>query len=245
MQTTPLFFFAVMQVLQTNPVRLKAGNRCKATLRKGCCKRKLMHFKDASVKLFCIDPPYEMTKHKWDKKWSQADWQVILQHAWRVLAPGGRLVMFGKGDFFCETQQYIKKLTPFKTSYSKITWVHPNRTDSRYAMHNYCTLDEDIGVFMRSEGATQYPLPNHTTEKSPYYHDIIKSEKAMKPLSLMKRLICNYTQKGDTVADICFYRACITGQAAIQTGRNFTGIELDASNFKEGMQALIGTETGH
>ena len=51
-----------------------------------------------------------------------------------------------------------------------------------------------------------------------------------KPLVLMKWVIENYTKPGDTILDP-FMGSGTTGVACVQTGRNFIGIEIDATYF--------------
>jgi site-specific DNA-methyltransferase (adenine-specific) len=52
-----------------------------------------------------------------------------------------------------------------------------------------------------------------------------------KPVALLEYLIRTYTNEGDTVLDICMGSGT-TGVAAVQTGRNFIGIEKDAGYFE-------------
>ncbi|MFR9543003.1 MAG: DNA methyltransferase, partial [Rikenellaceae bacterium] len=47
-----------------------------------------------------------------------------------------------------------------------------------------------------------------------------------KPITLLEYLIRTYTNEGMTVLDNCF-GSCSTGLAALNTGRNFIGIEKD------------------
>lgn len=47
-----------------------------------------------------------------------------------------------------------------------------------------------------------------------------------KPVELIARLITDSTQEGDTVLD-CFMGSGTTAVAAIRTGRQFVGFELD------------------
>lgn len=51
-----------------------------------------------------------------------------------------------------------------------------------------------------------------------------------KPLGLIKRLILNSTNEGDTILDP-FMGSGTTGVACVQTGRNFIGCELDPGYF--------------
>jgi DNA modification methylase len=57
-----------------------------------------------------------------------------------------------------------------------------------------------------------------------------KEHPTQKPLPLMKRLICDFTQPGDTVLDP-FMGSGTTGVACMETGRKFIGIELDAGYY--------------
>jgi len=51
-----------------------------------------------------------------------------------------------------------------------------------------------------------------------------------KPVTLMKRIIEDYTREGDTILDP-FMGSGTTGVACVQTGRNFIGIEIDPTYF--------------
>jgi site-specific DNA-methyltransferase (adenine-specific) len=51
-----------------------------------------------------------------------------------------------------------------------------------------------------------------------------KEHPTQKPLSLMKKLVCDFTDEGDTVFDP-FMGAGTTGVACMMTGRNFIGCE--------------------
>jgi len=52
-----------------------------------------------------------------------------------------------------------------------------------------------------------------------------------KPIQLMKWIIVNYTNKGDTILDP-FMGSGTTGVACVQTGRSFIGCEIDPGYFK-------------
>ena len=54
--------------------------------------------------------------------------------------------------------------------------------------------------------------------------------KSQKPINLMKRLLLDFTNQGDTILDP-FMGSGTTGVACVQTGRNFIGIEIDPTYF--------------
>ena len=65
--------------------------------------------------------------------------------------------------------------------------------------------------------------------KSP--HGMDKVHPTQKPLALMKWVIENYTDEGDTVFDP-FMGSGTTGVAAVQLGRKFIGIEIDETYYE-------------
>ena len=58
----------------------------------------------------------------------------------------------------------------------------------------------------------------------------MKQHPTQKPLSLIKKLVCEFTNEGDTILDP-FMGSGTTGVACVQTGRNFIGIEIDPTYF--------------
>ena len=64
-----------------------------------------------------------------------------------------------------------------------------------------------------------------------------------KPVALMEYLIKTYTNEGDTVLDFTMGSGS-TGVAAVNTGRNFIGIELDADYFGIAEQRINAAKEG-
>lgn len=62
-----------------------------------------------------------------------------------------------------------------------------------------------------------------------------------KPVALMDYLIRTYTNPGDTVLDNCMGSGT-TGVAALQSGRNFIGIEMDPGYFKIAQDRIAAVE---
>jgi len=61
--------------------------------------------------------------------------------------------------------------------------------------------------------------------------------RTQKPVTLYEYLIKTYTNEGDTVLDFCF-GSCTTGEACINTGRNFIGIEKELKYYNIGKERL-------
>lgn len=81
-------------------------------------------------------------------------------------------------------------------------------------------------------------------DKSGYPHSVLEFctdqlglHPTAKPVALMEYLIRTYTRPGDTVLDNTMGSGT-TGVAAVRTGRDFIGIELDAGYFKIAKQRI-------
>ena len=61
-------------------------------------------------------------------------------------------------------------------------------------------------------------------------HNQRRVHPTQKPVTLMKRILLDYTHEGDTILDP-FMGSGTTGVACVQTGRNFIGIEIDPDYF--------------
>lgn len=62
-----------------------------------------------------------------------------------------------------------------------------------------------------------------------------------KPVSLMKRIVNQYTQEGDTILDP-YMGSGTTGVACVQLGRNFIGIEIDPTYFEIAQKRIAAAQ---
>ncbi len=62
-------------------------------------------------------------------------------------------------------------------------------------------------------------------------HGLKREHPTQKPINLMERIIQDYTKPGDIVFDP-FMGSGTTGVAAIRTGRQFIGVEIDPAHFE-------------
>jgi len=208
-----------------------------ATVILGSCFDIAPRLPDDLSSLIIIDPPYgvlrphESNRYKtqWkDNKWGRAEWARLLPHIWRVLQRGGRLLVFGKKEFFHEVYNFIKDDS---LGYDELTWVHDGK-DNMWATHQELSNSERIAVFYRKadSGCMRLPdRPNHS-DMLPFPKD--RSFESMKPPALMKHLIERYSAKGDVVVDLCMNTG-VTGYAARLAGRRFVGIEKVPSIFEK------------
>ena len=82
---------------------------------------------------------------------------------------------------------------------------------------------------------TRYPR-----DVQKFAHDKEKFHPTQKPVALLEYLIKTYTNEGDTVLDNCMGSGS-TGVAAVNTNRNFIGIELDENYFKIAQERISKT----
>ena len=80
---------------------------------------------------------------------------------------------------------------------------------------------------------TRYPR-----DVQKFTHDKDKYHPTQKPVALLEYLIKTYTEEGDTVLDNVMGSGS-TGVAAVNTGRNFIGIELDENYFNIAKERIM------
>jgi len=208
-----------------------------ATVILGSCFEIAPRLPDDLSSLIIIDPPYgvlrphESNRYKtqWkDNKWGRAEWARLLPHIWRVLQRGGRLLVFGKKEFFHEVYKFIKDDS---LGYDELTWVHDG-TDNPWNSHQEVSKSERIAVFYRKADSACMRLPDRGKHSDMLYFPKDRAFKSMKPPALMKRLIERYSAKRDVVVDLCMNTG-VTGYAARLAGRRFVGIEKVPSIFEK------------
>ena len=132
---------------------------------------------------------------------------------------------------FCSQKQIIPLLDYFvtkrKCNYNILSW---HKTNPVPACGNKYLTDTEFILFFREKGVkvhgeyaskfTYYVTPSNVADKNKYGHPTIKS------LQILTNLIKNSTLEQDIVFDP-FMGSGSTGVAAINTGRDFIGIELD------------------
>lgn len=82
-------------------------------------------------------------------------------------------------------------------------------------------------------GDLKWNANRHWSQYTNVFTDLVDGETEHpfeKPISLLKRLILNHTDKGDTILDP-FMGSGTTGVACRNLNRNFIGIELDPTYY--------------
>lgn len=186
----------------------------------GDCLEVMKTLEAGSVDAVVTDPPY-------GKNWtgsnaSTREWTGIANDEGNldirsILAMDCLVISFGancypemlphRGRWICWDKRIVEKADRMLGSAFELAWV--NKTsgfDRMYRVMHGGVVNADGGNIERV----------HPTQK---------------PLVLMRRIILDYTQSGDTILDP-FMGSGTTGVACVQTGRNFIGIEIDPGYFE-------------
>lgn len=218
----------------------------------GDCLEMMKLIPDGSVDMVLCDLPYGTTACAWDAV-------IPFDHLWpeyrRIGKPNCAFVLTANQPF--TSALVMSNPKEFKYSWS---WVKTNCTGFANAKKQPLRQFEDILVFYRSQpiynpqgvikldkaktrtketgaimGRTGFKDGYVQTETN-YPKNVLSvpSERGLhptqKPVALMEYLIRTYTNEGDTVLDNTMGSGT-TGVAAVNTGRQFIGIERDDKYF--------------
>lgn len=221
---------------------------------------------DGSVDAIITDPPYGITKNKWDnipdlgKMWAEFN---------RVIKPNGAICIFAS----CPFDKILACSNIDKLKYEYI-WVKDNSTGFLNAKAAPLKIHENILVFSdgcasgnfcnmtynpimrkgfapykatRGHGSTNYGKCKCTTtisngDRYPidvlyFAHDTVKLHPTQKPVALVKWLIDTYSNKGETILDP-FMGGGTTAEACIRSGRHFIGTEINKDYYDKAMIRL-------
>lgn len=222
---------------------LKIGD---AELWLGDCLEVMAEIPDGSIDAVICDPPYGTTACKWDSI-------IPLEPMWaqlkRVIKPNGAIVMTA-------SQPFTTTLIASNQKSFKYCWVWHKKTSANVGAARFQPLKthEDVVVFngkyqpqmrkgkLRMKGGKVSGGEANGSLKPVYYlsdtyypTSVLEGFKpdrghhpTQKPVALMQYLIQTYTHEGETVLDFTMGSGT-TGVAALNTGRKFIGIELDAN----------------
>lgn len=211
-----------------------------------------------SVDMILCDLPYGVTKNKWDavipfdKLWNQYK---------RVIKHGGAIVLFAEGMFMANLMVSNPEMWRYNLIWDKVLtsgFLNANRMPLRqheqlcvfykspptynpqkkrgekshskgskkkcqnnnYGDYGFIDNSETHGVFKYPTSILSFPKPHPTKAFHP----------TEKPITLLEYLIKSYTNPGEMVLDNCMGSGS-TGVAAIRTGRNFIGFEIEKKYF--------------
>ena len=223
---------------------------------------KLLHGIDAgSVDLILTDPPYGMTDCKWDSI-------IPLEPMWvelkRIIKPNGAIVLMAAQPF--TTVLIASNMSMFKYCWY---WIKNKKTGFLNVQYQPLKCVEDVCVFYANipsytavgtrkvnkivkkatstiysklKGGISYQTKTgYPCQALHFSHDAKTVHPTQKPVALMSYLIRTYTTPGDTVLDFTMGSGT-TGVACHDTGREFIGIEMDDTYFKNASDRIKAAE---
>lgn len=221
-----------------------------------------------SIDFILCDLPYGITKNQWD---CPIDLIELWKQYIKIIKPHGCIALFAQAPFdkvlACSNLPMFRyewiieksKATghlnaekcPMKAHenvlifYNKLPTYNPQMTAGHSPVHSYTKHTDDGSCYGKTKAGIS---GGGSTERYP--RDVLKfkwdTQKSalhptQKPVALCEYMIKTYTNKGEIVLDNCMGSGS-TGIAAVNTGRNFIGIELEAVYYGTAVQRINEAE---
>ena len=225
-------------------------------LSRGDCAELIKTIPDNSVDMILTDLPYQCTRNKWD---IQIPLDVVWGGCNRVITDNGVMAFFCNGLFMAELMLSNRKLWRYnliwrkqqgsdflnanrkplsaheeiaifykhQPVYNKQMWESPNGEWTAYHSANHTENYGSFKACVTSGSAMRNPL---SVLDFQYDNKERGLHPTQKPVALCEWLIKTYTNEGQTVLDLCMGSGSV-GVAAVNTGRNFIGFELNEKYF--------------
>lgn len=226
------------------------------------CLNKMAQLPDKSVDLILCDLPYGITGCTWDcripldKLWSQYN-RLIKDTGNIVLFSSGiftiDLILSGKAIYKYKLiweknvptgmasakyrpMKYYEEICIFnkstKATYNPIMKERVGKGKDCYNYNHYCGTNNHIQLDkIKRKYDVNYVQPSDVLHFNVVPNRVNKLHPTQKPVELLEWLVKTYSNEGDTVLDNCMGSGS-TGEACINTNRNFIGIEIDKNYFE-------------
>jgi site-specific DNA-methyltransferase (adenine-specific) len=210
----------------------------------GDCLKELPKLPDRSIDLILPDLPWGSTydRLKWDRP---IDLDALFPQLWRILIPGGAIVVFANQSYASVITHHQQKRFRYE-----IIWNSGAPRHFVHAKHHPLQTHYNIEVFSQGTMSAQprsklrmaYYPENHNEPGYPksvvdFPRSDCKWHPMEKPIPLLRWLIELHSLRGQTVLDFCMGSGS-TGVAARECGRNFIGIEIDRDHLENAKHRL-------
>lgn len=219
----------------------------------GDCLELMNGIPDKSIDMILCDLPYGTTQNKWD---SVIDLDKLWRQYERIIKYNGAIVLTAQTPFDKVLGSSNLKLLKYEWIWNKISPTgHLNakkmpmkKTENVLIFYKELPTYNPQGIIYnprikkrssKSIGSSNYGKHNdeNLSEYSGYPTNLLEFMResglhpTQKPISLFEYLIKTYTNEGDLVLDNCIGSGT-TAISAINTNRNFIGIELQDEYYK-------------
>jgi len=214
----------------------------------------LNKIKDNSIDMVLTDVPYIISKKtgfktggtverlkismdfgEWDKNFTLNDLDNNIKEYYRVLKPGGYIIIFY--DLW-KVQELSELLIKYKFNQLRfIEWIKTNPVPIN-SKTNYLTNSREVAICAVKGNK---PIFNSEYDNGvysyPIYHNKDRFHPTQKPVKLFEELIKKHTNKNDIVLDT-FQGSGTTALACINTNRKYMGCERDKEYFEKILKRL-------
>lgn len=219
---------------------------------------------DRSIDMILCDLPYGMTRNKWD---SIIPLKLLWQEYNRIIKDNGVIALFCDGLFMAELM--LSNVNMWRYN---LCWDKQKGSDFLNANVKPLKSHENIAIFYKNRPTYNkqywYDKPYKKTlngrpstnwgDRGQHASESIDGKRCplsvlhfpresrtvhptQKPVTLLEWLIKTYTNEGDTVLDNCMGSGS-TIVAALNTGRNAIGIELDEKYFNIAKERIANVQ---
>ena len=204
------------------------------------CLNAMRDIPDGSIDAVICDPPYFLparhyqTRREFPRSLTDLSMLEHFYRDWfaesaRILKPTGTMYVFCDGQsyplFFTVAYRYVRKMVP-------LVWDKVNSINGYSWRHQH-----ELILFAQMDESPNVPTGDGDILRCRAVPVDSRAHPAEKPVELLERLITKSVPAGGVVLD-SFMGSGTTGVACIETGRNFIGIEKDATYFAVAEQRL-------
>ena len=235
------------------------------TLLHGDCFARMKEIADGSVDMILTDPPYGVTRCKWDKA---QPFEPMWEEYRRIIKPNGCIAIFAGEPFSSALVQSNLKMYRYE-----LIWKKDIHSDFLNAKRKPLKIHDKIQIFYKRQpkyhpqktigtpynrvgnqrksecygNMHPYETKRDITERYPTtvleFNRKVGSHPTQKPIAILRWLIRSYTDAGDTVLD-SFMGSGSTGVACVQEGRRFIGIEREDKYFETAKRRIEEARKG-
>lgn len=209
------------------------------------CLEGMKRIPDGSVDLIMTDPPYDMETRGGGLRKNRDYYDVLMEKGLnnsideRYLEEMVRIMKAVNIYLFCNKNQLRMYFNFFaKYNCDLLVW---HKTNPIPVVNNKYLSDLEYIFFARDKGVSLY---GDYDKKSKLYQSQVNKQDlnfyghpTIKPLPLVKRLVCNSSEEGATICDP-FMGSGTTAVACIREKRHFIGFELNKEYFDKACKRI-------